>query len=243
MVTGRPRRLRRVGRGDRPIWLSMAFQRNGHRRGDRHPVRYSSGPGLERRPIFPPGDQSVRQHETSNSVALTVQALVPLVPMITGQPQAATITAGSGFTLAVCTASSTSPLSYQWYRNGTAIAGATGSIYAVTSATGADAGSYAVMVSNSFGSVTSASATIAVNISRLLASARRPAAVAEEEPPVGGFTGLWRSPRPGSARASRPVMAEVLARCPECEGEFGAPHVGLGVTLLSPGASNLDPCP
>jgi hypothetical protein len=56
----------------------------------------------------------------------------------------------------------TSPLQYQWLRNGTNINGATAPTCLITNAQLADAGQYAVTVSNSFGSVTSASAVLTV---------------------------------------------------------------------------------
>jgi len=61
-------------------------------------------------------------------------------------------------------ASGTAPLSYQWQKNGTNISGATGSSYATPATKTSDNGStFAVVVSNSAGSVTSASATLTVN--------------------------------------------------------------------------------
>ena len=51
--------------------------------------------------------------------------------------------------------------SYQWYRNGVAISGATASSYRITDlALASSAGSYTVKVTNAAGSVTSAIALI-----------------------------------------------------------------------------------
>ncbi|NBV35151.1 MAG: hypothetical protein EBR81_15505, partial [Proteobacteria bacterium] len=52
---------------------------------------------------------------------------------------------------------------YQWRKNGGNIAGGTSSTYVIVSAQTTDAGSYSVVVSNSAGSVTSASASLTVN--------------------------------------------------------------------------------
>jgi hypothetical protein len=57
------------------------------------------------------------------------------------------------------------PFSYQWYKNGTAIAGATLPWFTIGSVSSADAGSYHVLVSNSSGSATSSAATLTVNAS------------------------------------------------------------------------------
>lgn len=84
-------------------------------------------------------------------------------PAITAQPQSVTVMDGQGASFSV-TASGTAPLTYQWRRNGSDIAGATGNAYAVAAATLADSGaSFSVQVSNSAGPVTSNAATLTVN--------------------------------------------------------------------------------
>src|SRR6202011_488771 len=61
-------------------------------------------------------------------------------------------------------AAGSAPLRYQWRRNGTAIAGATSASYTAPAATAADTGaSFAIIVSNSAGSVASRSARLTVN--------------------------------------------------------------------------------
>jgi hypothetical protein len=63
------------------------------------------------------------------------------------------------------TATGSPPLTYQWMKNGTSIPGATASNYQTPPATGLDNGSqFAVLVSNSGGNVTSANATLNVNL-------------------------------------------------------------------------------
>jgi hypothetical protein len=83
-------------------------------------------------------------------------------PAINTQPEAQTVTAGQNATFSVG-ASGTAPLNYQWRFNGTPIGGATGTSYTRTNAQSADAGNYTVIVTNSYGSVTSAVATLTVN--------------------------------------------------------------------------------
>jgi hypothetical protein len=57
----------------------------------------------------------------------------------------------------------TGPIKYQWSRNGTAIAGATGSTYSTASVLAADAGStFSVALTNAFGSATSRAAALTV---------------------------------------------------------------------------------
>ena len=59
-------------------------------------------------------------------------------------------------------ATGTTPVSYQWTLNGGNIPGATSSIYATNNVQTSQAGAYAVVVSDSSGSTTSPSATLAV---------------------------------------------------------------------------------
>lgn len=97
---------------------------------------------------------------TSNSATLTVQA-VQQAPVIINQPGDIRVALGKSFTLQVGATGTPAP-TYQWFKNGTAISGATASSYTVGAATASNAGSYTVKVSNSVGSVTSASATVTV---------------------------------------------------------------------------------
>jgi hypothetical protein len=98
----------------------------------------------------------------SNSVLLSVaDSVTP--PSITAQPQSASTLDGSPAVLSVAV-SGTGPFSYQWRRNGTAIAAATDSIYTTPALTLADSGvSYSVVVSSGAGTVTSNNATVTVN--------------------------------------------------------------------------------
>lgn len=60
------------------------------------------------------------------------------------------------------TAGGASPLYYQWRFNGAGLGGATNSAYSITNVQAGNAGNYAVVVTNSFGSVTSQAATLTV---------------------------------------------------------------------------------
>lgn len=79
---------------------------------------------------------------------------------VTGQPAPSVVlTPGSGLSLTV-TAQGEAPLSFQWYLDGAAIAGATQSTYFVPSATAANDGTYTVVVSGPQGSIASAPAEV-----------------------------------------------------------------------------------
>jgi len=86
----------------------------------------------------------------------------PVAPTITSQPVNQTVIVGQNATFSVV-ANGTAPLSYQWRRNGTNIAGATGSSYTTPATTLSDNGAtFRVVVSNSVGNVTSSQVTLSV---------------------------------------------------------------------------------
>ncbi len=97
------------------------------------------------------------------------------VPTITTQPVNQRVTAGQTATFGVV-AAGTVPLSYQWQKNGSNIAGATSSSYTTSVTTTSDSGStFAVVISNTAGTVTSAAATLTVNPATLVSIAVTPA--------------------------------------------------------------------
>ena len=86
--------------------------------------------------------------------------LAPVPPTITSQPSSVTVTAGGAASFSV-TASNAAR--YQWFFNGTSIAGATTTTYNIASAQSANAGSYFVAVINATGTVNSNPVTLTVN--------------------------------------------------------------------------------
>jgi hypothetical protein len=83
-------------------------------------------------------------------------------PAIDSQPLDRTVPAGSNVLFSVG-ASGASPLSYQWYFNtNTLIAGAVGSAFTVSNAQLTNAGTYSLVITNNFGSVTSSAAKLIV---------------------------------------------------------------------------------
>ena len=101
----------------------------------------------------------------SESVAATTSASVTVAtPAITTSPVNQSVTIGRTATFSV--KASGGSLAYQWYKNGNAIAGATGASYTTPGTTAADNdASFTVAVSNAAGSVTSSAATLSVNVS------------------------------------------------------------------------------
>ncbi|HVU17052.1 MAG TPA: immunoglobulin domain-containing protein [Candidatus Didemnitutus sp.] len=95
---------------------------------------------------------------TSATATLTVKATLPV---ISTQPFSQTLTAGGQVTFFV-TASSSSSMTYQWYKNGSRISKATTATYSISSTATSDSGTYTVVVTNSSGSVTSTGAVLTV---------------------------------------------------------------------------------
>jgi hypothetical protein len=98
---------------------------------------------------------------TSSNATLTVNNVV-VPPTITTQPSSQTVNVGEPATFRVV-ATGTTPMFYQWQKNGTNITGATSATDTISAAQTTDAGSYTVIVSNSVGSVTGSNATLTVN--------------------------------------------------------------------------------
>ena len=82
-------------------------------------------------------------------------------PSITTEPTSVTVTAGAAASFTVV--ASGSSLTYQWYKDSTAISGATSATYTISATATTDAGSYYVVVTNSSGSVTSSTVTLTVS--------------------------------------------------------------------------------
>ncbi len=92
---------------------------------------------------------------TSSVATLTV--LSP--PGITTEPQGQVSECGSGASFSVA-ATGSAPLGYQWYFNGSAISGATSTGLSLSNVHSAQQGSYAVVVTNSAGAITSTPAAV-----------------------------------------------------------------------------------
>ena len=88
------------------------------------------------------------------------------IDLITTQPANQSVSVGQTATFSVV-ATGSAPLQYQWQKNGTAIAGATGSSYTTPATVSGDNGSsFTVIVTNAAGSMTSNAATLTVTVTR-----------------------------------------------------------------------------
>ena len=114
------------------------------------------------------GSYSVVVTNVAGSVTSAVATLTVLLPpVITAQPQSLTNVTGSTATFSA-TATGSVPLSYRWQFNGGSLtnggrlSGATTNTLGIASVQAADAGNYALVVSNAVGVVTSAVANLTV---------------------------------------------------------------------------------
>jgi sulfur relay (sulfurtransferase) complex TusBCD TusD component (DsrE family) len=96
-----------------------------------------------------------------NAAVLSTNPVVNYAPVITVQPTGVTSSAMAGFTVSL-TATGTPALVYQWRLSGTNISGATTASYSQAPAATSQSGNYNCVVANSFGSVTSAVATVLI---------------------------------------------------------------------------------
>jgi uncharacterized repeat protein (TIGR03803 family) len=110
------------------------------------------------------------QNGGANGKGTLFRVGVSSAPQITSQPAARSVFAGANVQFHVAVLG-TSPLTYQWQRNGTNLAdggeisGANQRILALTSVTAGDIGAYSVIVSNLLGSVTSSNVSLTVTSS------------------------------------------------------------------------------
>lgn len=105
------------------------------------------------------GNSTIRR--ISPEGAVTTLELKTGEPRIVTQPANQTVIAG-GSVMLVVAATGGGTLTYQWYRDGASIPGATATSFALASVRATDAGSYTVVVRNDAGTATSIPATLAV---------------------------------------------------------------------------------
>lgn len=96
-------------------------------------------------------------------VTSAVATLTVLDPWLTSQPSDQLAQAGQSATFSVA-ALGTPPLAYRWRHDGVEVADATSATLTLTNLQPATAGTYDVIVSNAFGSVTSAVAVLTLNL-------------------------------------------------------------------------------
>jgi|GEM_PF-326196 len=99
---------------------------------------------------------------STSAAAIVSITAVAAIPDIVTQPAALTVNAGTPATFKVVATGVN--LTYQWYRDGEAIPGATAASYTVATATASHAGVYKVIVTNPAGAIASSTAALTVNL-------------------------------------------------------------------------------
>ena len=134
-------------------------------------------------------------------------------PIITAQPASRTVNAGTSVTFEVNDTGF--ELTYQWQKNGTPIPDATKASYTIDAATPSDAGSYAVVLTNVYGLVTSNTAILIVdsvaiptsNPSAYLSNVSIRTALTADQMVIVGFSVPGVS-KPILLRAAGPVLTQ-----------------------------------
>ncbi len=124
---------------------------------------------------------------TSSDAQLSLQdpAAVASAPVISSQPVDVVGTVGGAAAFSVSATGSPAP-SYQWYKNGTSINGATNSVLSLGGLSSSDAATYKVVVTNEAGTVTSSNAQLSLQDPVAVASAP---AITNQPVDVVGTTG------------------------------------------------------
>ena len=101
----------------------------------------------------------------SNAVGVVTSAVATLTvlssPVITVQPQSQSVAVSNDATFTV-TATGTAPLTYRWFFNTNASVGVDSNVFTLLNAQTNNAGTYSVIVTNNYGAVTSAFATLTI---------------------------------------------------------------------------------
>jgi hypothetical protein len=155
---GTPAGFNVAATGTAPLYYQ--WQKNGANIGGATETNYTIASALK-------SDEGNYRCLVSNMVNVVTSSVAFLAvnepPVITSNPQSRTNNAGTPATFSV-SATGTAPLYYQWQKNSTNIGGATEDDYTIASASKNDEGNYRCLVSNILNVVTSAEASLTVNI-------------------------------------------------------------------------------
>lgn len=146
-----------------------------------------------------------------DDLTLTARPLAPAAeaaPQLLEPPAAATVAAGGSLGLSASATGRPAP-TYQWFKDGQPLPGATGATYAVAIATSADAGLYHVTVTNRLGEAASAPVPVVIRAAegRLVNVATRAAVSAGDGTVIAGFVIRGTAPRPVLIRGAGPALA------------------------------------
>ncbi|HWH71243.1 MAG TPA: immunoglobulin domain-containing protein, partial [Candidatus Sulfotelmatobacter sp.] len=150
-----------------PEPLSFQWLKDGVPLNDAPGIAGAASPSLRLTNVLKAAEGSYRLvvMNPSGSVTSQVATLTVIDPVILSSPYGCYGEPGQSPTLSVMAGGTA--LSYQWWKDGTALLQGTSASLTLTNLQLGDAGNYCVMVSNQFGSLTSAVATVRVNLATL----------------------------------------------------------------------------
>ncbi|QYM78563.1 immunoglobulin domain-containing protein [Horticoccus luteus] len=137
---------------------------------------------------------------TSDAATLTVAT----APLIVDDPQSQTVPPGGSLTL-TAHAEGVAPFTYQWFKNGVPIPGATDATFAIPAVSSGDAGSYIVRITNSLGTAYSAAALVAVNYGPALSNLSVRGGMTAGQTLITGFV-VSGGTKPVLVRAAGPAL-------------------------------------
>ena len=132
---------------------------------------------------------------TSSIVNLTIQPIGIAIPL-----QTVTVGAGSNLTVAA-TVGGAPPVSLQWFKDGTILAGATNATLTMSNVDNFSAGSYVLVASNTYGSITSTVVSVCADLGGILAyegfdySQNANEGNLSDQNGGFGWSGAWTNPR------------------------------------------------
>lgn len=136
--------------------------------------------------------------------------VIPSAPLIITEPVPLQTNSGRSATLSV-TAGGSSGLSYQWFKNGSAITNATGASYTLPNTNPADSGDYTVVIRNSLGFATSQTVHLGVDETpRFVNIATRALAGRTDSPLIAGFVVAGPGTKRVMIRAVGPTLGSAF---------------------------------
>lgn len=171
-------------------------------------------------------------------------------PTISAQPQPQNVDLGQPVQFTV-TAAGPGTLGYQWRKDGAALAGATGTSYAIASAQAVDSGLYTVVVSNAGGAVVGGPAALSVNLPPAITIQPASVAVGLSRPAsftvaAGGKAPLgyqWRKDGSPLAGASAPTFTLASAQAADAGVYTVVVSNDLGSATSAPATLDVVPPP
>lgn len=157
---------------------------------------------------------------TTTATTTTTSTSTVTTPVITTQPSSVSV--GSGSVASFTVVATGTSLSYQWYKDGAAISGATSATYSISAATSSNAGAYTVVVTNTAGSVTSSSATL--TIASTTVGANTPAVVAAANAFLATLSTTQQTVATSATSASTVLFGFTLANAEYWSNLPGARH-------------------